>query len=81
MFENLTTLPPETAARRTALVEECRPVLAAEGMEATQALLAERGTSIVAAIAITRALFAPAGIPLPVAQEIVLSSAARAATA
>ncbi|GGU11265.1 maleylpyruvate isomerase N-terminal domain-containing protein [Actinomadura citrea] len=40
------------AARWTTLVEECRPVLGNEGMEAVQALLAERGMSTIAAIAI-----------------------------
>lgn len=42
MFDDVIGLRPEEAARWTALVELCRPVLASEGMEAVQALLAER---------------------------------------
>ncbi len=78
MFENVTGLQPEVAARWTVLVEECRPVLACSGMEAVQALLVERGTSIIPAIAITKALLGWADTPLLVAREIVETSAARA---
>lgn len=38
------------------MVYLCRPVLAADGMEAVQVLLAEHGMSVIQAIAITRAL-------------------------
>ncbi|MDH6137353.1 hypothetical protein P3T37_006785 [Kitasatospora sp. MAA4] len=78
MFENVTGLQPEVAAKWTVLVEECRPVLARSGMEAVQALLVQRGTSIIPAIAVTKALLGWADTPLLVAREIVETSAARA---
>ena len=77
MFDNVTGLPPEVAARWTELVGECRPVLASEDMEAVQAMLVERGIGIVSAIAITKALLGWADTPLLVAREIVETSAAR----
>ncbi|WP_063838271.1 hypothetical protein [Saccharothrix sp. ST-888] len=77
MFENVAGLQPEVAARWTALVEECRPVLMRDGMEVVQALLVERGMSIVPAVAITKALLGWADTPLLAAREIVETSAAR----
>jgi hypothetical protein len=56
MFDHVMGLRPEDAARWTALVEKCRPVVAAEGMEAVQALLTEHGMSAIQTIAVTRAL-------------------------
>ncbi|MFJ9519647.1 hypothetical protein ACIRPK_15465 [Kitasatospora sp. NPDC101801] len=78
MFENVAGLEPELAARWTALVEQCRPVLAGEGMEAVQALLVEREVSTVQAVAITKALLGWTDTPLLVARELVETSAARA---
>ncbi|MFE9427900.1 hypothetical protein ACFYNO_33655 [Kitasatospora sp. NPDC006697] len=80
MFETVAGLQPEVAERLTALVEECRPVLASNGMEAVQVLLVERGTGIVPAVAITKALLGWADTPLLVAREIVETSTARAVT-
>jgi hypothetical protein len=77
MFDDVIGLRPEEAARWTALVEQCRPVLANEGMEAVQALLAEQGTSIIQAIAITRALLGREETPLRTAIDAVTESNAR----
>ncbi|MGA5817258.1 hypothetical protein ACPC54_05270 [Kitasatospora sp. NPDC094028] len=77
MFGNVAGMRPEIAAQLTALVEECRPVLSREGMGAVQALLVERGTSIVPAVAVTKALLGWEDTPLLVAREIVETSAAR----
>ncbi|MFF7587639.1 hypothetical protein OG618_20475 [Kitasatospora sp. NBC_01246] len=77
MFGNVAGLEPEAAAQWSALVEEYRPVLSSEGMEAVQALLVERGTGIVRAVAITKALLGWEDTPLLVAREIVETSAAR----
>lgn len=79
VFENHKGLSPEVAARWTALVEECRPVLAREGMQAVQSLLVERGMNAFQAIAITRALLDGAESPLRDAIETVLGSDARRA--
>ncbi|MDX3638329.1 hypothetical protein [Streptomyces sp. MB09-02B] len=79
MFDHIGGLRPEEAARWTALAELCRPVLANDGMEAVQHLLAERGVSIIQSIAITRALLGWAETPLGTATEIVTTSAARTA--
>ncbi|MFD7978344.1 hypothetical protein [Streptomyces sp. NPDC059071] len=79
MFDHVAGLRPEEAARWTALVEQCRPVLAGEGMEAVQALLAERGMSVIRSIAITRALLGREETPLAVAAHIVTMSASRTA--
>ncbi|MFE7760434.1 hypothetical protein [Streptomyces sp. NPDC057438] len=80
MFDHIGGLRPEEAARWTALAEQCRPVLANDGMEAVQHLLAERGLGILPPVAITRALLGWAETPLGTATEIVTTSAARAAT-
>lgn len=77
MFDNVNGLSAEQAAYWTELVEECRPVLADEGMEAVQTLLAERGMSIIQAFAITKALLGWAETPLRVAIDVVTTSAAR----
>ncbi|MFJ4783864.1 hypothetical protein [Streptomyces sp. NPDC088794] len=74
MFDHITGLRPEQAARWTALVEEARPVLKGEGMEAVQILLAERGVGTIEAIAITRELLGHAETPLRVAIDIVATS-------
>lgn len=79
MFEDHENLPPEVAAQWTALVEECRPVLAREGMEAVQSLLVEHRMNAFQAIVITRALLGTAASPLRDAIETVLTSAARRA--
>lgn len=80
MFDDVIGLRPEEAARWTALVEQCRPVLANEGMEAVQTLLAECGTSTIQAIAITRALLGREETPLRVAIDAVTVSKARTAS-
>ncbi|WP_330351156.1 hypothetical protein [Streptomyces sp. NBC_00582] len=77
MFNHVIGLSPEDAARWTDLVEQSRPVLERDGMEAVQTLLAERGTGIIQAIAITRALLGNAETPLQVAIDIVATSKAR----
>ncbi|MET9415365.1 hypothetical protein ABZY03_14510 [Streptomyces klenkii] len=77
MFDHVIGLSPEDAARWTDLVEQSRPVLESDGMEAVQTLLAERGMSIIQAIAITRALLGNAETPLRVAIDIVATSKAR----
>ncbi|MCM3300400.1 hypothetical protein ACIQMV_33530 [Streptomyces sp. NPDC091412] len=77
MFDHVIGLRPEEAARWAALVEESRPVLESDGMEAVQALLAERGMSVIQSIAITRALLGNAETPLRVAIDIVATSKAR----
>ncbi|MEV7571275.1 hypothetical protein [Streptomyces tanashiensis] len=77
MFDHVVGLRPEEAARWTALVEQCRPVLSGEGMEAVQDLLAERGMSIIQSIALTRALLGWQETSLRIAIDIVASSSAR----
>jgi hypothetical protein len=77
MFDDIIGVQPGQAARWTALVEQCRPALASEGMEAVQALLADQGTSIIQAIAITRALLGREQTPLRTAIDIVTASKAR----
>ncbi|HEV3172486.1 MAG TPA: hypothetical protein VGZ32_19225 [Actinocrinis sp.] len=79
MFDDHTGLPAEVATQWAALVEDCRPVLAHQGMQAVQELLVEREMSAFQAIAITRALLGGTKIPLREAIEAVLTSAARAA--
>lgn len=79
MFDDVIGLRPEEAARWTALVGQCRPVLANEGMEAVQALLTECGTSTIQAIAITQALLGWEDTPLRVAIDAVATSNARTA--
>ncbi len=78
MFDQVVGLAPEEAARWTAMVELCRPVLAAKGIEAVQLLLAEHGMSVIQSIAITRALLGWDETPLRVAIDIVATSDARA---
>ncbi|MCL6735913.1 hypothetical protein [Streptomyces neyagawaensis] len=77
MFDHFIGLSPEDAARWTDLVEQSRPVLESDGMEAVQSLLVERGIGIIQAIAITRALLGHAETPLQAAVEIVATSKAR----
>lgn len=77
MFDHVIGLSPEDATRWTDLVEQSRPVLERDGMEAVQALLAEHGLSIIQAIAITWALLGNAETPLRVAIDIVATSKAR----
>lgn len=79
VFEDFIGLPSEVAARWTALVEQCRPVLANEGMEAVQALLAEQGMSVFQAVAITRALLGWEETSLHDAVDLVDASKARSA--
>jgi hypothetical protein len=77
MFDHVIGLSPQDAERLTALVEQCRPILESNGMQAVQAVLAERGVSVIQAIVITRALLGNATTPLRTAIEIVTTSAAR----
>lgn len=78
MFDQVVGLTPEQAERWTAMVERCRPVLAAEGMEAVQSMLVEHGVGVIQAVAITRALLGWDETSLRVAIDIVAASAARA---
>jgi hypothetical protein len=78
VFDDVIGLSPGDAARWTALVEECRPILENDGMEAVQTYLAEcEVPPMIKAIAITRALLGQAQTPLRVAIDIVASSSAR----
>ncbi|MBV1941833.1 hypothetical protein KUF83_35535 [Streptomyces sp. BV286] len=77
MFDYVHGLRPEEAARWAALVEQSRPILESDGMEAVQAFLAERGVAVIHAIVITRELLGRAETPLQVAIEIVGTSTAR----
>ncbi|MFK3735198.1 hypothetical protein ACI2LJ_33610 [Streptomyces sp. NPDC088090] len=70
MFDHLVGLRPEEAARRTALVDQYRPVLAREGMEVVHDLPTERGMSIGQSIAITRALLGRQKTSLRIATAI-----------
>lgn len=76
MFDDVMGLSPAAAARLTALVERCRPVLEDLGMEAVQVMLVEDGVSTIQAIAVTRALLGQAATPLRVAVEVVVTSGA-----
>ncbi|MET8508819.1 hypothetical protein ABZV60_29925 [Streptomyces sp. NPDC004787] len=77
MFDHIAGLRPAEAARWADLVERCRPVLADNGMDAVQTLLAAQGMGVVPSIAITRALLGWQETPLGVAAEIVTTSSAR----
>ncbi|MTE13378.1 hypothetical protein [Nocardia aurantiaca] len=77
MFDDVIGLSPEDAVRWTALVEQCRPILANDGMQAVQTFLVERGTSTIRAIAITWALLGRPGTPLRAAIDAVTESEAR----
>jgi hypothetical protein len=81
MFDHVTGLAPEEAARWTAMVEQCRPVLAADGMDAVQVMLAEHWMSVIQAIAITRALLGWDETPLRAAIDTVVTSEVRATRA
>ncbi|MFJ9711473.1 hypothetical protein [Streptomyces sp. NPDC101234] len=77
MFDHMIGVSPEQAARWVALVEQCRPVLESDGMEAVQTFLADSGLSVIQAIVITRALLGHAETPLRVAIDIVTTGTAR----
>lgn len=77
LFPDVIGMTFEHAARLTAVAEECRPVLAEQGMEAVQRLLVEREVSMISAILVTRALLGPSGVSLHAAREAVELSAAR----
>jgi hypothetical protein len=77
VFDDVIGLSAEDAARWTALVEQCRPILVNNGMDAVQTFLVERDVSIIPAVAITRALLGKAETPLRVAIDIVATSTAR----
>ncbi|XIE81497.1 hypothetical protein AB6O49_33775 [Streptomyces sp. SBR177] len=81
MFDHIAGLRPAEAARWADLVERCRPVLADDGMDAVQTLLAAQGMGIIPSIAITRALLGWQETPLGVAAEIVTTSSARTGAA
>ena len=67
----------EQLAQLIPIIEECQPLLTAEGMEVMQALLAERGISTIQAIVVTRAVLGWDTTPLRVAIDTVCESAAR----
>lgn len=77
MFDDVIGLSREDAARWTALVEQCRPILGNDGMGAVQTFLVERDVGTIQAIAITQALLGKAETPLRVAIDIVATSTAR----
>ncbi|MDI6105678.1 hypothetical protein QLQ12_44570 [Actinoplanes sp. NEAU-A12] len=77
MFDDVIGLTSEDAARWTVLVEQCRPILERDGMDAVQTFLVEREVGVIEAIAITRALLGKAETPLRVAIDIVATSTAR----
>ncbi|MEU7752262.1 hypothetical protein AB0B57_04845 [Micromonospora sp. NPDC049101] len=78
MFDHVIGLGTEDAARWTALVEQCRPILQSDGMDAVQTFLAEHEVGMIQAIAITLELLDRAETPLRVAIDIVGTSSARA---
>ena len=78
MFDDIIGLRPEDKERWTAPVGQCHPVLAGEGMQAVQALLAAQGVSIIQAIAITRELLGRDETTLRTATDVVTASKARA---
>ncbi|SDY48493.1 Uridine kinase [Micromonospora pattaloongensis] len=78
MFDTILGLDPERAARLTALVQQCRPLLdRGEGMDAVQRLLRDRNIAIMDAILVTRELLAPGPGTLGQAKAIVLTSPGR----
>lgn len=71
-------LEPVRAARISALVAECEPLLGADaGMEAVQELLSDRGVSVIDSIVVTRELLGAGSAALGEAKGIVLSSPSR----
>ena len=58
-------------------VEECRPILAAQGMDAVQQHLVDSDVGIIAAIVVTRGLLGWDDTPLAVARDTVDASPAR----
>lgn len=71
-------LEPVRAARISALVAECGPLLGADaGMEAVQELLSDRGVSVIDSIVVTRELLGAGPTALGEAKGIVLSSPSR----
>lgn len=80
MFDDVRGLRPEDAARWTMLVEQSRPILESDGMDAVQTFLAEHEIGVIQAIAITRALLGRAETPLRAAIDIVVTSSARDGT-
>jgi hypothetical protein len=77
VFDDVMALSHEDAARWTALVEQCRPILDDNGMDAVQTFLAGHDVSTIQAIAITRALLGKSETSLRVAIDIVATSTAR----
>ncbi|MFD8752478.1 GNAT family N-acetyltransferase [Kitasatospora sp. NPDC059577] len=77
LFPNVGGLTAEHAAHLTGLVEECRPVLADRGMAAVQRLLVERGTAMIPAIMVTKALLGWESTSLATTLEVVELSEAR----
>jgi hypothetical protein len=78
MFERIQGLTPERAARLTAVVLQCRAVLAqGQGMDEVQRLLRDLGVGVIDSIVITRELLGGHS-NLGRAKEIVLTSPGRA---
>ncbi|MGK5638616.1 hypothetical protein ACSNOK_09940 [Streptomyces sp. URMC 126] len=71
-------LSPERTARLEVLVDQCRPLLAADGgMAAVQRLLSERRVEVLDAVVITRELLGAGPTSLAEAKTIVLTSPGR----
>jgi hypothetical protein len=70
-------LDPERIARLAALVSECRPLLAQDGMEAVQTLLVTRQIGVMDSILVTVDLLGTGPGALGEAKAAVLLSAAR----
>ncbi|MGJ6969678.1 hypothetical protein ACSDR0_48160 [Streptosporangium sp. G11] len=74
----LQELDSDRAARISALVEECRPLLHAEaGMAAVQKLLSDRRVSVIDSILVTRELLGAGPSTLGEAKSMVLCSPSR----
>ena len=74
MFDEEIGLSADAAARSTAQVEQYRPVLINESLEAVPAILVEDGVGALHAIAISRTLLGWAETPLRVAIDTVTTS-------
>lgn len=71
-------LDPERAARLAGLASECQPLLAQDGMEAVQRLLAARQIGVMDSIIVTFDLLGAGPDALGEAEAAVLLSPARA---
>jgi uridine kinase len=78
VFEKIQGLTPERAARLSALVQECRPLLDRhDGMDTVQRLLHDLGAGVMDSILVTRELLGAAPGNLKQAKTIVLTGPGR----